>query len=249
MRHDPVDDAGRSVPAKRWLALAVLLAGVGAAAAGFGDDIRLETLRRHHYLLQAFVDANPVLASLTYVGCYAALVAVSVPGAGLLTLVGGYLFGWLEGSLYVLVAQGLGATAVFLIARAALRDVVLARAGPRLRALRDGFRENALSYMIAIRVSGLFPALLVNGLPGALDVPLRTYVVATFVGLIPGTLVYTTAGDGLGNVLMSHRHIGIDDLLTPQIVLSLASLAALALLPVIYHRYRVRKRYREREAA
>ena len=78
MRHDPVDDAGRSVPAKRWLALAVLLAGVGAAAAGFGDEIRLETLRRHHYLLQAFVDANPVLAPLAYVGCYAALALLPV---------------------------------------------------------------------------------------------------------------------------------------------------------------------------
>ncbi len=250
MRHDPAEDAGRSLPAKRWLALAVLLAGVGAAAAGLGDALGFDGLRRNQQLLLGFVEANPVLASLVYIAGYAALVAVSMPGAGSLTLVGGYLFGWLEGTLYVLVSQSLGATAVFLIARIALRDVVLARAGPRLRALRDGFRQDALSYMIAIRVSGLFPALMVNGLPGALDIPLRTYVVATVVGLIPGTLVYSSAGDGLGDVLMSRHDIGLDDLLTPQIVLSLLGLAVLALLPVVYHRYhRSRRRHGVRRAA
>ncbi len=244
MTPDPVAASGRSVAAKRWLALALLLAGVVAAAIGFGDEVRLETLRRHQDDLLAFVDANPVLASLAYMVSYAALVAVSMPGAGALTLAGGFLFGWLEGSVYVLVAQSLGATAVFLIARMALRDLVLARAGPRLRALRRGFRDNALSYLIALRVSGLFPALIVNGLPGALDIPLRTYVIATVIGLIPGTLVYASAGAGLGEVLEGRGDIGLEDVLTPRIVLSLLCLAVLALLPVVYHRYRVRYRVR-----
>ena len=250
MTPDPVADAGRPVAAKRWLALALLLAGVVAAAVGLGDAIELNALRRHHRVLLAFVDANPVLASLAYTASYAALVAVSVPGAGALTLVGGYLFGWLEGSVYVLIAQSFGATAVFLIARIALRDVVLARAGPRLRALRAGFRRNALSYLIALRISGLFPALIVNGLPGALDIPLRTYVIATLIGLIPGTLIYTNAGAGLGAVLgATTGDIGLDDVLTPQIVLSLLGLAALALLPVVYHGYRIRRGRRRRVRA
>ena len=244
MTPDPGAHAGRPVAVKRWLAFALLLAGVVVAAVGLGDEIRLETLRRHQDELLAFVDANPVLASLAYMAGYAALVAVSVPGAGALTLVGGFLFGWLEGAAYVLVAQSLGATAVFLIARMALRDVVLTRAGPRLRALRRGFRDNALSYLIALRVSGLFPALIVNGLPGALDIPLRTYVIATVIGLIPGTLVYSSAGAGLGEVLEGQGDIGLGAVLTPQIVLSLLCLAVLALLPVVYHRYRLHYRLR-----
>jgi uncharacterized membrane protein YdjX (TVP38/TMEM64 family) len=244
MKRDSFEGTDRSALTKWWLALAALLVGAAVVAMSLSDILGFEDLHRHQYqhVLPQLIDTNPVLAPVIYVTGYAVLFAASVPMTGLLGIAGGYLFGWLAGAVYVFLAQFLGATATYLIARVALRRFVLARAGPRLRALRDGFNKHALSYLIAMHVSGLFPAVLVGGVPGALDVPLRTYVIATAVGLVPTTLLYANAGDGLGDLLLSGGAIRLADVFTAQIVVSLLGLAVLALVPVAYHRSRARKR-------
>jgi uncharacterized membrane protein YdjX (TVP38/TMEM64 family) len=158
-----------------------------------------------------------------------------------LTVAGGFLFGVVLGTLYVVVAATLGATAIFLIARSALGDLFRAKAGPFVQQMEAGFRENAFSYMLVLRLIPLFPFFVVNLVPAFLGVPLRTYVVGTLIGIIPGTLVFILAGAGLGSVFDRGGVFTVDSVLTPEIVAGLVGLSLLSLLPVIYKRLKARK--------
>ncbi|MEQ8355735.1 MAG: VTT domain-containing protein [Kiloniellaceae bacterium] len=172
---------------------------------------------------------------------YAAATALSLPGGLVLTVAGGFLFGVALGTAYVVVAATLGATAVFLIARSALGDLFRAKAGPFAQRMEEGFRENALSYMLMLRLIPLFPFFVVNLAPAFLGVPLRTYVAGTFFGIIPGTLVFILAGAGLGSVFDQGGGLTLEKVLTPQIITGLVGLSLLSLLPVVYKRMRARR--------
>ena len=128
---------------------------------------------------------------------YATAIALSIPGGAILTMTGGFLFGVAAATLYAVIAATLGATVVFLIAKTALGDTLREKAGPAMRRMEAGFRENALNYLLFLRLIPVFPFWLVNLVSAFLGVPLRTYVVATAVGIIPGTLVYASVGNGL----------------------------------------------------
>jgi uncharacterized membrane protein YdjX (TVP38/TMEM64 family) len=224
------------------LALLTLLIGAGVGAA-FGLDARLATdaLRQHHHLLLGFVADAPVLAPFLFMAIYAALIAVSVPGGALLTVVGGYLFGWLQGSAYVLVATMLAATAVFVLARSAFGNRLRARAGPSLVRFAESFRANALSYVFVLHLVPIFPSALVIGLPAACGVRVRTFVVSAMLGLLPGTLLFAHLGSGLGKLLGSGRPIQLSSFVQPEFLWPLAGLAALALLPVAWRTWRPRR--------
>ena len=228
---------------KRWLALAaVLTVAVTAFALGFVDLIDRATLARWNAWLLEFVAAYPVLAPIAFTAAYAAATIISLPGAALFTAASGYLFGWLEGTVYTLIAQLIGTTVVFWVARKALADWILRRAGARAQRLREGLAENALSYLMVLRFIGLLPAFLVSGVPGALGVPVRTYVIGTALGLIPGTLVYANIGDGLSNLAQSEEALSLGNVLTPQLTVGLVGLVVLALVPVAYNWFRRRRR-------
>ena len=232
----------RASTLKRLLPLGVLLAAVAAFfALGLHEHISFETLRENRQRLLAFVEARPVLAPLAYVLVYTVVVALSLPGAAVMTLAGGFLFGLWLGTACVVVGATLGATAVFLVARTALGDALRARAGPWLRRMEDGFRENAFSYLLFLRLIPLFPFWLVNLVPAFLGVPLGTYVLATFLGIIPGSLVYTSVGNGLGAVFDRGETPDLGLIFEPHILGPILGLAALALLPVVYRRYKARK--------
>jgi uncharacterized membrane protein YdjX (TVP38/TMEM64 family) len=219
---------------KRWLLLAALLAGVGVVLILVLGGTDAATLERYNDRLLAFVEARPVLAPVAYVVAYTLAILVSIPGAAVYTAVGGYLFGWAGGIAYTMIAQMVGATTVFLVARRALAGWVLRRTGPRLRALRDGFAEDALSYLFVLRVIGLLPAFMVNAVPGALRVPFRTFALGTALGLIPGTVVYAGIGAGLGDLVAAEEALSPANVFTPELVLGLIGLIVLALLPVAY---------------
>jgi uncharacterized membrane protein YdjX (TVP38/TMEM64 family) len=221
----------------RWLLPIALLAvaAVGVALALFGG-IDAAALGRYNDRLVAFVEARPVLAPATFVTVYTATILASIPGAAVFTAVGGYLFGWAGGIVYTLIAQMVGATTVFLVARRALAGWVLRRTGPRLRTLRDGFAEDALSYLFVLRVIGLLPAFLVNAVPGALRVPLGTFALGTALGLVPGTIVYAGIGAGLGDLVAAGEALSPGSVFTPPMVLGLVGLVVLGLLPVAYKR-------------
>ena len=226
----------------RGLALAKRLAPVallGLAAAlifglGLHKYLTFEALREHRVLLTDYVESNLLQAVALYLAIYAGATALSLPGGAVLSIAGGFLFGaWLGGSA-VVVGATVGATAIFLVARSAFGEPLRARAGPTLKKMEAGFQENALSYLLVLRLVPLFPFFLVNLVPAFLGVPLRTYVVGTFFGIIPGCFVFASAGAGLGSVFDSSESFSPASLLTPQVIVALAGLACLALIPVAY---------------
>ena len=135
-----------------------------------------------------------------------------------------------------------GATIVFLIARSALGETLRAKAGPRIRRMEEGFRADALSYLLVLRLIPLFPFWLVNIVPAFLGVPVRTYVLGTFIGIIPGSFVYASVGNGLGAVFEAGGTPDLGIIFEPAILLPIVGLAVLALLPVAYRKVRVGKR-------
>ena len=222
-------------------ALLALLLGGAAMTLGLDSEVVLAFLGEHHYWLLGFVAGAPVTASLLFMAIYAFGVAISVPGIALLTVVGGYLFGWIEGSVYVLIATTLAATAVFMLARSALGEPLRARAGPSLVRFADGFRSNALSYVFVLHLVPIFPYAMVIGIPAACGVRVQTFVISAFLGLLPGTLLLAHLGSGLGELLRAGLPIGIESLLRPEVLLPLVGLAVLALLPVAYRSWQARR--------
>ena len=222
---------------RRFLPLAVLLLAVVAAfGLGLDDYLSFEQLERHRAQLLGFVERHPVVAPLAFMLAYAAAIALSIPGGAILTMAGGFLFGVVAATCYVVIAATLGATVVFLIARTALGDSLRQSAGPAMRRMEAGFRENALSYLLFLRLIPLFPFWLVNLVPAFLGVPLWTYVAATLVGIIPGSLVYASVGNGLGAVFEAGGRPDLGIIFEPQIILPIIGLAVLALLPVAYRK-------------
>ena len=237
--------ASPSRPPWRRLAPVAVLAGLAAAVFGFGldDYLTFETLRENRAALRGWVADHGAAAALAYVAIYAAATALSLPGAVFMTLAGGFLFGAALGAAYAVAAATLGATAIFLIARTALGDSLRSRAGPWMARLEEGFRGDALSYLLALRLIPLFPFWLVNLAPAVLGVPLRVFVAATAVGIVPGAFVFALAGAGLGGVFDSGESFSVGAVLTPEILAALAGLAALALAPALYKRAKARRRH------
>jgi uncharacterized membrane protein YdjX (TVP38/TMEM64 family) len=233
----------RASAIRRLIPLAVLLAAIGAFfALGLHHYLSFEMLHQHREQLLALVEQHPLLAPLAFMAMYAAVIALSVPGGAILTIAGGFLFGILAGTLFVVVAATLGATIVFLIAKTALGDALRAKAGPRIRRMEEGFREDALSYLLVLRLIPIFPFWLVNIVPAFLGVPVRTYMLGTFIGIIPGSFVYASVGNGLGAVFDAGGTPDLGIIFEPTILLPIVGLAVLALLPVAYRKFRARKK-------
>jgi uncharacterized membrane protein YdjX (TVP38/TMEM64 family) len=234
---DPV--APSRFPIARWLPVIALAAGLGLFLAfGLHEHVGFHALARHRHALNAWVASHPWLAPVVYVGVYVAAVAFSVPGGVWFTIAGGFLFGLFPGVLYAVIGATLGAIGLFIAARTAFGDVLRAKAGPAIQRMEAGFRENALSYLLFLRLVPIFPFFLVNLVPAFLGVSLRSYAVATFLGVIPGTTVFASVGNGLGAVLDAGGTPDLGIILKPSILFPILGLALLALIPVVYKRLR-----------
>lgn len=234
------DDSSRPFAIRRLLPLALLvLAGVLFVILGGGRYLTFSALADNHEWLCKVVSNAGIKAVLAFIASYAGLVALSVPGAALCTIAAGFLFGPWLGTGYALVGATLGATIVFLAARAGLAGL-LTKAGPWVRRFEAGFRDDALSYLLVLRLIPVFPFWLVNLAAGVIGVPLWTYLLATLIGMIPGTFVYASLGNGLGALIEEGRQPGLSVLLNPAVFLPILGLAALALLPVAFKRWRAR---------
>ncbi|HYI88783.1 MAG TPA: VTT domain-containing protein, partial [Beijerinckiaceae bacterium] len=157
----------------RVLLAVLIVATIAVVATGTHEELKLENLIARRDDLRAFVAAHEMQALGLYVLVYVGVVALSVPGAVFVTIFGGFLFGWLVGGLAAILSAIVGSIIVFLIASTALGDVLVQRAGPRLRRLADGFREDAFSYLLFLRLTPLFPLWLVNLAPALFGVPLK----------------------------------------------------------------------------
>ena len=177
---------------------------------------------------------DAILAALVFMAVYAAGIVFLPPSGTVMTLAAGLVFGAWAATLYVVVAATIGATALFLTARLSLGEMLHRRAGPAIRKMEAGFHKNEMSYMLVLRLVPLFPFWLVNLAPAFLDVRLRTFVIGTFFGIIPGTAAFAYVGSGLGSIFEANESFSISAVMTPQIIAGLAALALLALVPVAY---------------
>jgi len=226
-------------PFVRFLPLIILAAAIaGFFALGLDKYLTFDALRENRATLAAFVAEQVVIAVALYIAIYAASVSLSVPGASILTIAGGLLFEQWFGSVYAVFGATLGAIGVFLIAKTALGDALRRRAGPSMRKMEAGFQENALSYLLVLRLIPLFPFFLVNIVPAFLGVKLRTYAIGTFIGIIPGSFVYATVGAGLGSIFDQNDEFTVTGILTQETTAALVGLGVLALLPVAYKKFR-----------
>lgn len=227
---------------RRVLPVAVLVAGfVAFFAFDLDRFVSLDALKENRETLRMLVSENGVVAILAFAAIYALVIAFSLPGGAIMTITGGFLFGAIGGGLVVVVGATIGATALFLAARTALGDVLRARAGPFMSKMEDGFRNNALSYLLVLRLIPLFPFWLVNLVPAFLGVSTATYVIGTFVGIIPGTFVYASVGNGLGALIDAGQDPDLGIIFRPEILGPLVGLAVLALVPVVYKKIQARK--------
>ena len=222
--------------------VAALLAAI-AALFLFGPDNQtvFEALREHRQTMLGFVADNAVVAGATFFVIYVIAIAFSVPGGAMMTIVGGFLFGPVVAASYVVFAATLGATILFIVARGTIGNRLRERAGPWLAKMEAGFQDNALNYLLVLRLVPLFPFFIVNLVPAFLGVSMRTYVVGTFLGIIPGTFVFALAGGGVGSVLDQGGDFDLSNVLTSQLIAALIGLGLLALTPVVYKWMRARK--------
>jgi uncharacterized membrane protein YdjX (TVP38/TMEM64 family) len=212
------------------IATAILL----VFALDFDQYLSFETLKQNRHALLEWRDRNGGAAVLIFIIVYVVAVALSVPGAMWLTMSGGFLFGTLFGTLYAVVAATIGAALVFIAARYALGDYLRNKAGPTVRKLEGGFRKNALSYLLFLRLTPVVPFWLVNLVPAFLGVRLGTFIIGTFFGIIPLTAVFASVGSGLGAVIDAGRKPDLSIVFDPAIVGPIFGLAMIALLPAAY---------------
>ncbi len=238
-------EQGENVPARtrptpvrrllRWWPVAVLAVGVAAFFASGADHyLMLQTLHDNRMELVAFVHEYGVLAVFVFLGIYVAATALAIPGALVLTIAGGFLFGTWWGTVWVVIGATVGASLLFLAARTTLGAALRARAGPMLKKIEAGFGANAFSYLLSLRLLPIFPFFIVNVVPAFVGVPLRTFVLATVLGIIPGSFVFASVGAGLGSAFEMVMEPTLASAITPEIIIALVSLAILALLPIVW---------------
>ena len=222
-------------------AVVLLLVLLVLARSGLLGRLSLDSLRTSRTALLGFVHAHPAESLAAYLAIYCGCVALSLPAALLLTLTGGFLFGPWIGGLAAAVGCTVGATGVFLISRLTVGDAVHASAGPRVRALAEEIRKDAFFYLLTLRLIPVTPFWLANVAAGLIAIPVRTFVAATFIGILPPDIIYAGVGSGLGTLFESGRAFALHALITPRIMLPLAGLAALSVLPILYQRRRGRR--------
>lgn len=222
-------------------AVKIAIAAVIALAIGaffyfdLGQFLSLAALKDNRDHLLAFTEANYVGAAALFILCYIAVTGLSLPGAVILTLAGGFLFGSVFGTLLVNLGATTGATLAFLAARHMLRDWVEQKFGRWLEPLQQGFAKNAFSYLLTLRLIPLFPFFAVNLVSGLTRMNVGSYVVATALGIIPGSFVYAYAGRQLGTIN------SLKEIASPNVIAAFVLLGLLALVPIGYKKFTAKK--------
>jgi uncharacterized membrane protein YdjX (TVP38/TMEM64 family) len=225
---------------------------------GLHRYLSLGVIADNREALKAFVAAHLIAAVVIYMAIYIVVVALSLPGAAILTIVGGFLFGWALSAPITVLAATAGAVIVFQIVKTSLGAVAAERAGPFVKKLSAGFTDDAFNYLLFLRLVPAFPFFAVNAVAGLCRVNLRTFVSATLIGIIPGTIAFAWLGTGLDSVIDAQAKIyhqciatgGMADcmyefdigaLVTREILIAFAALGVVALIPVALKRWKARR--------
>lgn len=203
----------------------------GAAAvyfSGIGEHFSLNDIQARKDEFLAFKEAHFFEAAAIFLALYTAIVALSLPFATVLTLLGGFLFGKIWGTVFVVSAATLGATVIFTVAKSSVGAVLRKRAGGLYKKIEAQMQDGAVSYLLFVRLVPLFPFFLVNIVPALFNIRLRVFVLTTFFGIMPGTFVYVNVGEALGDIERT------SDLVSPEILAAFALLGVFALIPHLY---------------
>lgn len=212
----------------RLIPVVIILGAIVAFfALGLNRYFNVEALRAHESTLRAFVNTRPAVATIAFVIAYAVIVAVSLPGSTVMTLAGGLVFGLWMGAILSIVAATLGAIGLFILARFVAGETLRQRAGPFVARMAEGFKRNAFSYLLFLRLVPLFPFWAVNLVAAVVGMPLRTFALATLIGIVPGTIAFAAIGDGLGLA------VGADTEVTPMTIGLRVGFALLAFVPLV----------------
>jgi uncharacterized membrane protein YdjX (TVP38/TMEM64 family) len=216
----------------------LLLAAVAVWRSGLPDVLSWGRLARNQAWLAGWADRHPIAAPVLYAAAYAAVTALSVPEAAVLTVAGGLLLGTILGAAMAVIGATLGAAILFLVARSAFGGAIARRAGPRLARMREELHHHGFSYLLAIRLVPVFPFWLINLAAAFGGMRLIPFTAATLLGIIPGTVVYAWIGADLGSVLAAGRRPELGLIFSPPILLPLLALAMLALAPVAWRHWK-----------
>jgi uncharacterized membrane protein YdjX (TVP38/TMEM64 family) len=220
---------------KRFGPIALIAAGlILALSMGWQKYLSFDVLSQQSGALKALVASNPGFVIAAFMGIYIFATAIAMPGAIWLTIGGGFLFGPFLGTALSATSATIGATLLFFAAQSALGGSLRSRAGGLIDKLEKGFQENAFSYLLTLRLLPIAPFFGVNLAAAFLGVPLRTFIIATAIGILPGGFVYAWLGSGIEHVIASGATPDLKIIFSPQVIGPLMGLAALALLPTVW---------------
>lgn len=242
---------------RAWPVAMLAVAFAVIYATGLHHYLTLASVAEHRDALKTFVADNLLLAILIYAAIYIAAVALSLPGAALLSIIGGFLFGWMVSAPVSIVAATIGAVIVFQIVKTSFGASVAQRAGPFVRKLADGFDKDAFSYLLFLRLTPVFPFFAVNAVAGLANVRLSTFTLATLAGIIPAGVAFAYLGSGLDSVIDAQKlahtacvakngpevckfTIDATALITTNLLMAFAALGVVSLIPVVIKKFRAK---------
>lgn len=231
-------------PVLRRLPLITVAIGAILGAYFLRDYLSFETLRDNRADLLAFRDANYLLTVLVFIAAYITIVAFSLPGAAIVTLTGGFLFATFPGALFNLTGATLGAICIFLAARWGLGERLAQKmeaSDGAVKRIKAGIDDNQWSMLFLIRLVPVVPFFVANLVPALVGVPLSRFAISTFLGIIPGSIVYTSVGAGLGDVFARGETPDFGIIFEPAILLPILGLCLLATLPILLKALRGQK--------
>jgi uncharacterized membrane protein YdjX (TVP38/TMEM64 family) len=241
-----------------WPVVALIGVAVAAHLAGLDQQVSLAGVARNRHALRAFVDEHWFAAILCYAGIYVAMTIASFPAAAVMSIAGGFLFGWWVSAPLSMLSATFGATTVFFIVRNTAGRAFAAQAGPIASRLRQGVAQHAFYYLLSLRLLPVVPFCVINAGAGLCRVKPSTFIAATLVGIIPGALAYSWLGTGLDKVIVAeqksfaacvatkgivncHFELAPSAFATPQLVVALIVLSVMALLPLAVRYFKFKR--------
>ena len=221
------------------LAPLLVLAAVLIAffALGLNKYLTLDLLRENREVLKTWVHEHKTEAVLLFILAYILVAAFSLPLGAVLSVAGGFLFGSVFGAAWIVVGATIGATILFLVAKSTLGEPLRARFASQVKRMEEGFRTNAFSYLLLLRLVPLFPFWLVNLAPAFLGVSTLTFIITTAIGIIPGSFVFASIGNAANAAFEAGDQVDLSlgTLLTrPDFYIPIVGLAVLSLIPIVY---------------
>jgi uncharacterized membrane protein YdjX (TVP38/TMEM64 family) len=229
----------------RLLPLLILIAGLVAFfALGLNQYLTLDLLKENREVLKTWVHDHKTQAVLLFIAAYVITAAFSLPLGAVLSVAGGFLFGSAFGAAWIVIGATIGATILFLVAKTGLGEPLRLRFAAQIQKFQEGFSANAFSYLLLLRLVPLFPFWLVNLAPAFLGVSLATFVVTTFIGIIPGAFVFASIGNGLNALFEAGEEpdLSLVALLSrPDFYIPIVGLIVLSLIPIVYRAFAKKK--------